>query len=328
MDAHAEMLFARSRTLISRFPDAAPVPDITRFGTGEARARVAVVGCGGAGCNTLRRIAPVPTGTLSVAVNDAPHPSMAGIPKRILVRPDVLQAFASMDERAVQKMETHEEKDLSAALLDRDLVIVLGGLGGDLGGWGMSLVGRVGRILGDLTLALATLPFTAEGVIRRETADAQLSLLRRKCDGVVTFANDALLRIAPDLPLTKSFAVLGGVMARAAVAFATSVARDDVVPVKRLLARSRDWRLGMGAGTEKHRCFLAVDEAFRSPWFTGRHEDVRQAIVLIAAPAGASVEEEVLHEVHLRSPTAEVAWALVPEPAGGDRVVVQVLGGL
>lgn len=306
----------------------AAVPDVLRFGIGDVRARVAFVGCGGAGCNTLRHFAAAPDAE-RIAVNDAPHPSMASAPRRILVRPDVLQAYAVMDERAVQKMETHEEKDLSAAILDRDLVLVLGGLGGDLGGWGMSLVGRVGRILGDLTVALATLPFTAEGMGRRETAEAQLDLLRRKCDGVVTFANDALLRIAPALPLTKSFAVLGGVMARAASGLGAAVAREDVVPLRRIFARSRDWRFGMGAGTEKHRCFLAVDEAYKSPWFTGRHEDVRQAIVLLGAPGpDPSIEEEVVHEVRLRSPLADVAWSALPSPTAGDRVVVQVLAGL
>ena len=233
----------------------APVPEVWQFGNAEPRARVAIVGCGGAGCNTLRHIPPT-TNVERIAVNDALHASMAGVPRRILVRPDLLRPYASMDERAVQKMETHEEKDLSAAILDRDFVLVLGGLGGDLGGWGMSLVGRVGRILGDLTIALATLPFTAEGVIRRETAEVQLGLLRKKCDGVVTFANDALLRIAPDLPLTKSFAVLGGVMARVASGLSASIAREDIVPLRRVLARSRDWRFGMGVGTEKHRCFL------------------------------------------------------------------------
>jgi len=303
------------------------VPDVWRLGEPTERARVAIVGCGGAGCNTLRHVVAPPNAE-RIAVNDAPHPSMAGVPRRILVRPDVLQGFAVMDERVVEKMETHEEKDLAAAFLNRDLVLALGGLGGELGGWGLSLVGRVARILGDTTLALATVPFTAEGRIRREAAEAQLALLRRKADGVVTFANDELLRLAPDLPFVKSFAVLGSAMARLASDLSACVARDDVVPLRRLLARSRDWRFGMGSGTEKHRCFLAVDEAYRSPWFTGRHEDVRQAVVLIQRPADLPVEEELLHEVRIRSPLADVSWAVLPAPASADRVLVEILAGL
>lgn len=303
------------------------MPDVWRLGTGAERARVAIIGCGGAGCNTLRHLA-VPADVPRIAVNDGPHPSMVGISRRILVRPDVLRAFASMDERAVQKMETHEEKDLSAAILDRDVVLVLGGLGGDLGGWAMALAGRVARILGDTTLALATIPFGAEGALRRETAEAQLALLRKKCDGVVTFSNDRLLRLAPDLPLVKSFAVLGSVMARLTAGLTACLSREDAVPLKRFLARSADWRFGMGSGTEKHRCFLAVDEAYASPWFVGRPEDVREVVALIGMPSGGGLEDEVLHEIRVRSPLADVAWGVLPEPTAGDRVVVLVLAGL
>ncbi|OGS49055.1 MAG: hypothetical protein A3K68_05405 [Euryarchaeota archaeon RBG_16_68_13] len=303
------------------------MPDVWRLGAGPEQARIAVVGCGGAGCNTLRRLG-TPSGWERIAVNDAPHPSMAGIPQRILVRPDVLRSFASMDERAVQNMETHEERDLSTAILDRDVVIALGGLGGNLGGWAMSLVGRVARILGDTTVALATVPFGAEGALRREAAQEQLDLLRRKCDGVVTFANDALLRLAPNLPLVKSFAVLGSVMSRFTTGLGTSVSREDAVPLKRFLARSREWRYGMGSGSEKHRCFLAVDEAYASPWFASRPEDLRQAIVLMGMPPGGGFEEEILHEIRVRSPGVDLAWGVLPETAAGDRVVVQILGGL
>ncbi|MGQ0798204.1 MAG: hypothetical protein ACT4OI_10155 [Methanobacteriota archaeon] len=303
------------------------MPDVWRLGMGEERARVAIVGCGGAGCNTLRHVVAPPNAE-RVAVNDEPHPSMVGIPRRVFVRPDSLRAFATMDERTVEKMETDEEKDLASALLDRDVVLVLAGLGGDLGGWGASLVGRVARILGDLTVAFVTEPFAAEGILRRETADGQLDLLRRKADGVVAFSNDHLLRLAPDLPIVKSFAVLGAIMARAASGLAAAVGRDDVVPIRRFLARSRDWRFGMGAGTDKHRCFVAVDEAYRSPWFTGRDGDVRHAIVVIAQPASGGLADEIVHEVRLRSPLADVAWAADPRPTEGDRVVVRILAGL
>src|SRR2546425_10754297 len=237
----------------------AGVPDTWRLGVGDERARVAIVGCGGAGCNVLRRVAAPPNAT-RIAVNDAIHPSMAEVSSRILVVADSLQAYASMDEKAVPNMETDEEKEISAALLDRDLVVMLGGLGGELGGWGMSLVGRVARILGDASIAFATVPFTIEGPIRRQLAEAQLRLLQKRADGVVTFGNDRLLQVARDLPLTKAFAALGAIMARPAAELGAALARSDVAPLRRTLARVREWRFGVGAGRGKHRCFVAGGE--------------------------------------------------------------------
>ena len=237
------------------------MPDAWQLGVGDERARVAIVGCGGAGCNILRHVT-APARAIRIAVNDTVHPSMADIPSRVLVPAASLQAYASMDEKAVQTMETDEEKKISAVLLDRDVILILGGLGGELGGWGMSLVGRVARILGDATLALATVPFTMEGPIRRQLAEAQLQLLQKRVDGVVTFSNDRLLQVARDLPLTKAFAALGAIMARPASGLSDVLGRADVAPLRRMLGRVREWRFGMGAGREKHRCFVAVEEAY------------------------------------------------------------------
>src|SRR3989475_5048996 len=153
------------------------------MGDEATHARLAIIGCGVAGSNFLRHDASPPP-AIRIPINDAVHPSMADIPSRVLVPAASLQAYASMDEKAVQTMETDEEKKISAVLLDRDVILILGGLGGELGGWGMGLVGRVARILGDATLALATVPFTLEGPIRRQLAEAQLQLLQKRVDGV------------------------------------------------------------------------------------------------------------------------------------------------
>lgn len=303
------------------------MPDTWRLGLGDERARVAFVGCGGAGCSVLRRVT-APSNATRIAVNDAVHPSMAEVSTRVLLAAGSLQAYASMDEKAVPNMETDEEKEISAALLDRDLVVMLGGLGGELGGWGMSLVGRVARILGDASIAFATVPFTIEGPIRRQLAEAQLRLLQKRADGVVTFSNDRLLQIARDLPLTKAFAALGAIMARPAAELGAALARPDVVPLRRTLARAREWRFGMGTGREKHRCFVAVEEAYASPWFTSLPEEISHAIVLMSIPEPDKDEVEILQEVRRRSPLAVIAWASAPSVTDDDRTVVQVLAGM
>lgn len=302
------------------------MPDIWQLGTGEERARVALIGCGGAGCNILRHVV-APPNAVRIAMNDAVVSSMADVPNRVIVRGSELQAYASMDEKAVPSMETDEEKAIASALLDRDVVLILGGLGGGLGGWGMSLVGRVARILGDATLAFATIPFGLEGPVRRQLAEAQLHLLQKRTDGSVPFGNDQLLQVAKDRPMSKALAALSAIIARPASGMATSLARSDVVPFRRMLGRVRDWRYGMGAGRDTHRCFVAVEEAYASPWFTSLPEEVTHAIVLMSVQDAGSDETEILREIRRRSPKAILAWSVLPRAEGDDRVIVQVLAG-
>jgi cell division protein FtsZ len=303
------------------------VPETRQLGTGEERARVAIVGCGGAGCNVLRHVV-APPNAVRIALNETVPASLAGVVTRILVPATSLQGYALMDEKSVPQMETDEEKQISAALLDRDVILILGGLGGELGGWAMSLVGRVARILGDTTLAFATIPFGIEGPSKRQLADAQLRLLQKRADAVVTFGNDPLLQVAKDVPMTKAFAALSAIMARPASNLAAALARPDIAPLRQTLGRVRDWRYGMGIGRDKHRCFVAVEEAYGSPWFTSLPEEIRHAIVLMSVAEPGPDEEEILHEVRRRSPRADIAWASLPRADGDDRTVVQVLAGL
>src|SRR2546426_11100327 len=80
--------------LSHRTSDRLPVPDMWQLGMGEERARVAVVGCGGAGGNVLRRVASPPNGG-RIAVNDTAPPQLADGQTKIIVRAGSRQASAS-----------------------------------------------------------------------------------------------------------------------------------------------------------------------------------------------------------------------------------------
>ncbi|MGI0148948.1 MAG: hypothetical protein ACREDF_05395, partial [Thermoplasmata archaeon] len=182
--------------------------------------------------------------------------------------------------------------------------------------------------LGDATLAFATIPFGLEGPIRRELAESQLHLLQKRADGVVTFGNDQLLQVAKDRPMTKALAALSAIMARPASGLSAALARSDVAPFRRMLGRVREWRYGMGAGREKHRCFVAVEEAYASPWFTSLPEEVSHAILLMSVPSPGADDAEILREIRMRSPRAVLAWSSRGAPPGDDRAVVEVLAGI
>jgi len=117
-------------------------------------------------------------------------------------------------------------------------------------------------------------------------------------------------------------------MARPASDLASALARPDAVPLRRMLARVRDWRYGMGVGREKHRCFVAVDEAYASPWFTSVPEEIRHAIVLMSVLDPGTDEAEILRDIRRRSPNVDIAWASLPHAEGDDRTVVQIVAGL
>src|SRR5437667_133992 len=80
--------------------------------------------------------------------------------------------------------------------------------------------------------------------------------------------------------------------------------------------------------SEKHRCFVAVEEAYASPWFTSLPEEISHAIVLMSVPEPDKDEIEILQEIRRRSPHAVIAWASASSGAEEDRTVVQILAGM
>jgi len=95
-----------------------------------------------------------------------------------------------------------------------------------------------------------------------------------------------------------------------------------------MLGRVREWRYGMGVGREKHRCFVAVEETYASPWFTSIPEEIRHAVVLMSVLEPGNEEVEILRDIRRRSPNVDLAWASLPHSEGDDRVIVQILAGM
>src|SRR2546428_1251940 len=151
------------RIFIRGPPHRTAMPDVLRLGQGDpAPAGTAVVGCGGAGCNILQQV-PADLGLTRVALNDAPHRSMAGVPSRLIIPKESLLGLATMDETAVKQLSTPEEKSISGAILNHDLVVPLAGLGGETGGPPASLLGRRAPSPGTPTAAPAAAPLTPQG---------------------------------------------------------------------------------------------------------------------------------------------------------------------
>ena len=304
------------------------MPDVLRMDQGEpVRARVAVVGCGGAGCNILQQV-PADLGVTRVALNDAPHRSMAGIPSRLILPNASLDGLASLDEAAVRQLSSPEEKAISGPILNHDLVVAIAGLGGETGGPAAALVGRVARIVGSRSLAFVTQPFTAEGVNRRSAAERSLAVLQRKVDGIVSFPNDELLRLAPKLPLLQAFQVLGAIMVRPLADLARSMTRTDAATLCDVVRGVSRWRFGGGGGRGKHRAFEAVEEALASPWLPENRDSLRRLVVVFgAADSGDALAEEIVHEIRLAVPSASLLIGSYSEPALEDRLRLSLLAG-
>jgi cell division protein FtsZ len=92
---------------------------------------------------------------------------------------------------------------LVSLLADIDIVIVLAGMGGGTGGGVASVVARLARDVGALTIAAVTMPFNFEGN-RGQKAATSIKRLRRNTDYLLTFSNQQLGTELGDNTLTTT----------------------------------------------------------------------------------------------------------------------------
>jgi len=171
---------------------------------------IRVIGCGGGGSNTIDRLAECGIqGAELFAINtDAQHLLHINADRRFLIGRRTTRGLGAGSLPAIGEEAAQEDIDEIKASVDgADMVFVTCGLGGGTGTGASPIVAEAAREAGALTIAIVTIPFSAEGSIRMQNAEAGLKRLREVSDTVIVVPNDRLLDAVPNLPMQAAFKV-------------------------------------------------------------------------------------------------------------------------
>lgn len=170
--------------------------------------RIRVVGCGGGGNNTITRLMEIGVkGVETLAINtDAQDLLATNANDKILIGKNITKGLGAGSIPQIGEDSAREnQQEIEEALRNTDMVFITCGLGGGTGTGSAPIVAEVSKKLGALTIAVVTLPFTDEGVVRWENAKLGLEKLRQSTDTIIVIQNDRLFEVAPDLPLEMAF---------------------------------------------------------------------------------------------------------------------------
>ncbi|QYZ78949.1 cell division protein FtsZ [Methanofollis formosanus] len=305
----------------------------------DLRTEVVVVGCGGGGSNTMSRIAEEGvTGARLVAVNtDAQHLIRTKAETRILIgRQRTRGLGAGSIPQIGEEAALENEDQIKAALGGADMVFITTGLGGGTGTGSAPVVAKAAHEEGALTIAIVTLPFTSEGTIRAENAEAGLERLRDVADTVIVVPNDRLLEVVPRLPLHAAFKVADEVLMRAVKGITELITVPglvnlDFADVRTVMERGGVAMIGMGESDSEDKAADSVKKALRSPLLDVDISGATAALVnVVGGPDMTMSEAEgVVQEVYDRiDPSARIIWGaqVDPEMEGSMRTMLVVTG--
>lgn len=306
----------------------------------RAKARIIVVGCGGAGCNTVSRMMEVGIqGAETISLNtDAQDLLYSTADRKILVGQDTTGGLgAGNDPKKGEAAAREDESLIKDHIYGADMVFVTCGLGGGTGTGSVPVVAEVAKKSGALTVGVVTLPFTVEGSRRRLNAEEGLARLREIADTVIVIPNDKLLQLAPDLAIGAAFKVADQLLMDAIKGITEMITKPglinlDFADVRTVLQDGGVAMLGIGESDTDNRAKEAVDEALNSPLLDVDITGAKGALVNVVGSPDMTLEEaeKIVSRVsESLDPEANVIWgAQISENMKNAVRVMVVLSGV
>ena len=265
----------------------------------RSRAKIYVIGAGGAGNNTISRLTEVGIeGAETLSINtDAQDLFFCKSNDKILIGKNTCSGLGAGGIPDVGEASAEEsEEDIKRKIDGADMVFVTCGLGGGTGTGSAPVVSKIAQKVGALTIAVVTLPFSAEGVKRRENAEKGLEKLQEAADTVLVIPNDKLLEVAPSLPINKAFMVSDELLGRAVKGITELITKPglvslDFADIKSVMKDSGMAMIGMGESDSGDRAIDSVNEALNSPLLDLDISTAKSALVNISGSSDLTLNE-------------------------------------
>ncbi len=289
------------------------------------KTNIKIVGCGGAGSNTITRIADegLPDVELIAMNTDAPHLYMSRAQRKVLLGKRLTRGLgAGAVPEIGMNAALEAEENIKSVLQGADIVFITAGMGGGTGTGSAHVVAKIARELGALTVGVVTLPFSSEGRYRFQNAMWGLERLMANADTVITIPNDKLLQVVPRLPLNKAFRFADEILVRAIKGITEMITKPGLInldynDLKTIMKDSGMAVIGLGESDGEKRAENATNQAINSPLIDVDISKATGALIDVVGGDDMTVEEahNVVKIVQERmNPNARIIWGASIRP--------------
>ncbi|HET7323287.1 MAG TPA: cell division protein FtsZ [Halococcus sp.] len=301
--------------------------------------RIVVVGCGGAGNNTVNRLYNIGVeGAETIAINtDKQHLQMVEADTRVLVGKSLTQGLGAggdpeMGERATEMAQGTIKEVLSGA----DLVFVTAGMGGGTGTGAAPVVAKTASDEGAIVVGMVSTPFNVERA-RTVKAEEGLEKLRNEADSIIVLDNNRLLDYVPNLPVGKAFSVMDQLIAETVKGIAETITQPslinlDYADMTSIMNQGGVAVMLVGETQDKNKTEAVVEDAMSHPLLDVDYRGASGGLVHITGGPDLTLKEaeEIAERITDRlDPSANVIWgSRIREEYKGKVRVMAIMTGV
>lgn len=298
---------------------------------------IRVMGVGGGGCNAINSM--IDSGIKSAeffAVNtDNQALMLSHADNCIQIGAKLTKGLGAGSDPNVGEAAAEESKDdIAETLKGADLLFIAAGMGGGTGTGAASVIARIARELGILTVAVVTKPFSFEGKVRNENAKKGIANLKKYVDTLVVIPNDKLLQSLPSsIGVLDAFKVADDMLKQGIIGIVDLIATPslinlDFADVNTVMRNQGLAHMGIGRAKGENRIIESVRQAVSSPLLETTIEGAKSVILNVTGGKDLMLTEisEAAELVQgIIDPSANIIFGSTIDDSMVDEVKITVI---
>ena len=304
----------------------------------DSKAKIKVVGVGGAGCNVLNTMISESKiqGVEFIAINtDIQALAMNRAPIKIELGKQLTSGLGAGSKPEIgEKAAKESEEEIRNILDGADMVFISAGMGGGTGTGAAPVIAKIAKALGALTIGVVTKPFSFEGAKRSQNAEIGIENMKREVDALITVPNQKLLEFNdPKLSFIEAFKISDSVLSQGVQGISDLIVLPglinvDFADVSTVMRNSGTALMGIGIGSGENRAEIAAKQAISSPLLEVKIDGAKGIVYnIVISPDVSMVEIDRASKIITESaaPEAEIIYGTSVDESLNGQVKITVI---
>ena len=268
---------------------------------------IKAIGVGGGGSNAINHMyrQGIKGVDFVICNTDAQALNNSGVPNKIQLGVNLTEGLgAGANPEIGEKAALESAEDIMAMLnVNTKMVFITAGMGGGTGTGAAPIIAQMAREMNILTVGIVTTPFSFEGKLRNDQAQAGIEKLRNHVDSLIIINNNKLREVYGNLGFKAGFSKADEVLSTASKGIAEVITHHytqniDLKDAKTVLSNSGTAIMGAASSSGTNRANDAITKALDSPLLNDNRITGAKNVLLLIVSGNEEITIDEIGEIN------------------------------